>query len=195
MEEPFMISADQLFELSQKLASIILKSGFQPDFLIGIWRGGAPVGIAVQEFFKYFKVKTDHIAIRTISYIGTTQQKEISVDGLEYIIEKANSYNSILLIDDIFDSGRSIEAILKTLQLKMRNNLPSVIKVATVFYKPENNKTLIKPDFYVESTNKWVIFPHELEGLSLEQIRQYKGEKIYNLIKDTQEEIEKNRKK
>ena len=37
--------------------SKILKSGFNPDFIVGVWRGGTPVGIAVQEFLDYFGLK------------------------------------------------------------------------------------------------------------------------------------------
>ena len=44
-------------------------------------------------------------------------------------------------------------------------------KIATLYYKPANNKTDIVPDFYLHSTNEWIVFPHELEGLTLDEIR------------------------
>ena len=47
------IQAGQLLEDSYKLAWEIFESGFRPDFIIGVWRGGAPVGIAVQEFLDF----------------------------------------------------------------------------------------------------------------------------------------------
>ena len=62
------ISADELLIDSFKLADQIFQSGFQPHFIVGVWRGGAPVGIAVQEYLDYRGVETDHIAIRTSSY-------------------------------------------------------------------------------------------------------------------------------
>ena len=46
------ISASELLEDSFKLASKILASGFKPTFIVGIWRGGAPIGITVQELFE-----------------------------------------------------------------------------------------------------------------------------------------------
>lgn len=176
------IGAQELLELSYELGQKIIKDGFCPTYIIGIWRGGAPVGIAIQELYKYMNITTDHISIRTSSYVGTNQQSEIRVHGLEYIIDNANMTDSILLVDDIFDSGRSIKAILIKLKQKMRNNLPQDIRVATVLYKRENNKTDIVPDYYVSETNKWIIFPHEIEGMSIDEIQKNKGNKIAEII-------------
>jgi hypoxanthine phosphoribosyltransferase len=58
------------------------------------------------------KVETGHIAVRTSSYYGINQQsKEIKVHGLLYIIENANSGDGLLIVDDVFDSGISIQGI------------------------------------------------------------------------------------
>ena len=101
------INAQDLLEDSFQLASNIYKSGFRPHFIVGIWRGGTPVGIAVQEFLEYKDVETDHIAIRTSSYLGIDKQsKEIRVHGLHYLIENVNAHDSLLIVDDVFDSGR-----------------------------------------------------------------------------------------
>lgn len=176
------ITAQELLEDSYLLADKILGDEFKPDFIIGIWRGGAPIGIAVQEYLKYFEIKSDHIPIRTSSYIGREQQKEVAVHGLKYIVEKANNHHSLLLVDDIFDSGRSIKAIIDKLKLEMRANLPRDIRVATIYYKPNNNKTEIIPNYYIHKTDEWIIFPHELEDMSMEEIRLSKSQVIANLI-------------
>ena len=63
------IAADDLLRDSFQLAANISAAGFEPDFLVGLWRGGSAVGIAVQEGLDYLGVNTDHIAIRT-SYSG-----------------------------------------------------------------------------------------------------------------------------
>ena len=63
--EKHYIQADQLLKDSYNLAWKIYEQGFKPDFIIGIWRGGAPVGIAVQEFLDYLGIQSDHIAIIT----------------------------------------------------------------------------------------------------------------------------------
>ena len=169
------LTADQLYKESFELGLDILKSNFRPKFIVGVWRGGTPTGIAVQEILDYYGVETDHIAIRTSSYIGMQQQKEVRVHGLEYIVNNINAEDQLLLVDDVFDSGRSIEAIIKRLQEKCRRNTPEVIKVATVYYKPQRNMTDITPDFYRHETDDWLVFPHELKDLSKKEILENKG--------------------
>ena len=165
------ISADELLADSFRLADQIYRSGFRPHFIVGVWRGGAPVGIAVQEYLDYMGVGTDHIAIRTSSYYGIDQQdKEVRVHGLNYIIDHVNADDELLLVDDVFDSGRSVIAILAELKQKTRANLPQTIKIATPYYKPDRNTTDIVPDYYIHETDQWLVFPHELAGLSPEEI-------------------------
>lgn len=173
--EKHYITAEELLNDSFNLAEKIYLSGFRPDFIIGVWRGGAPVGIAIQEYLDYVGVNTDHISIRTSSYTGIDQQdKKVRVHGLSYIVSNINADDKVLLVDDVFDSGRSIRAIFKRLQLKTRRNMPKEIKVAMPWYKPTKNITDIMPDFYLHETDKWLVFPHELKGLSKEEIKAYK---------------------
>ncbi|GAC29497.1 phosphoribosyltransferase [Brumicola pallidula] len=171
------ISSQSLLEDSFRLASKVFNDGFRPDFIIGIWRGGAPIGIAVQEFFEYKNTPTDHIAVRTSSYYGINKQsKEIKVHGLHYLIENANASDRLLIVDDVFDSGRSVEALIKQIEVLMRLNTPKEIKIATPWYKPGNNKTGVVPDYYINESDEWLVFPHELAGLSKEEIKQGKSE-------------------
>ncbi|MEN8153175.1 MAG: phosphoribosyltransferase family protein [Acidobacteriota bacterium] len=175
MVEKQFISAQQLLEDSFKLGIGIINSGFKPNFIVGIWRGGTPVGIAVQELLDYYGIVTDHIAIRTSSYEGIEKRKkEIRVHGLDYIAENINAEDSLLIVDDVFDTGLSIEAVVNALKLKSRKNTPDDIRIATVFYKPENRKVGFAPDYYVHKTESWLIFPHELDGLTTEEIELHK---------------------
>jgi hypoxanthine phosphoribosyltransferase len=171
------ITASELLQDSFRLAARIHDSGFEPDFIVGIWRGGTPVGVAIQEYFEYVGVRPDHIAVRTSAYVGIGQRtKTIRVHGLHYIIDEANAGNSLLIVDDVFDSGHSIEALLEELASKMRLNMPREIRIATPWYKPGNNRTKLLPDYYLHQTDAWLVFPHELAGLSIEEIRTGKKE-------------------
>jgi hypoxanthine phosphoribosyltransferase len=102
--------------------------------------------------------------------------KTIRVHGLHYIIEEANAGHSLLIVDDVFDSGRSVEALLRELSDKMRLNMPQTVRIAAPWYKPEKNETDLVPDFYLHETNKWIVFPHELSGLTFEDIKEGKTE-------------------
>ena len=62
------VSAHSLLDASFRLGLKIMAEEFHPDYIIGIWRGGTPVGIAVQEIMNYHGYPSDHIAIRTSSY-------------------------------------------------------------------------------------------------------------------------------
>jgi uncharacterized protein len=174
------LSANGLLEDSFRLADKIYDSGFRPTHIVGIWRGGAPVGIAVQELLEYRGVISDHIAVRTSSYTGIDQQEpEVRVYALGYLIDTLNPDDALLVIDDVFDSGRSIRAFLAELRLRCRHNMPRTVKIATVYYKPARNVTDLKPDYYVEKTDDWLVFPHEINGLSEDEIRNNKaGAKI-----------------
>lgn len=173
------ISSSSLLQDSFKVASQVFEDGFRPDFIVGIWRGGAPIGIAVQEFFEYKEAPTDHIAVRTSSYYGINKQsKEIKVHGLHYLVENANATDKLLIVDDVFDSGRSIEALINQINSLMRLNAPKEIRIATPYYKPKNNKTKsnLVPDYYVHESADWLVFPHELSGLTKEEITAGKSE-------------------
>ncbi len=174
MEKHF-ISATQLLEDSFRLGKMIFESGFRPHFIVGVWRGGTPVGIAVQEYLAFRGIETDHISIRTSSYyrIGE-QEKTVRDHGMQYVIDNINAHDAFLLVDDVFDSGRSIIAILNELRGKTRRNMPDTVKIACPWYKPTKNITDITPDYYLHETDRWLVFPHELVGLSSEDIRKGK---------------------
>jgi hypothetical protein len=165
------ITAQELLEDSFRLAAKVYQDDFRPEFIVGIWRGGAPIGIAVQEYFDFKEVVTDHIAVRTSSYYGINKQsKEIKVHGLHYLVENINAHQSMLIVDDVFDTGRSIEALIKQLKQLCRLNMPQDVRIACPWFKPGNNKTKIIPDYYVHETEEWLVFPHELSGLTPDEI-------------------------
>jgi hypoxanthine phosphoribosyltransferase len=180
--EKLFIQADELLSDSFKLAWQVYESGYRPNYIIGVWRGGAPIGIAVQEFLDVLGVPSDHIAIRTSHYKGIDERdSQVQVYGLNYIIKQVESEDSLLIVDDVHDTGISIQKIILDLQTACKKNTPE-IKVATPYFKPMKNKTDRKPDFYLHETEKWLVFPHELEGLSMDEIIQFKPE-LSDLVK------------
>jgi hypoxanthine phosphoribosyltransferase len=175
MNERF-IAANDLLRDSFQLAAKIYEAGFEPDFLVGLWRGGSAVGIAVQEGLEYFGTKTDHIAIRT-SYSGAAGYSQmvskgdsIRVHGLQYLLENLCAHHSLLIIDDVYSTGSSVNAVIQQLANKTRRNLPQDIRIGTVWYRP-SEKTLRVPDYYVYESDDWLILPYELTGFSIEELR------------------------
>jgi hypothetical protein len=174
--EKLFISADQLLRDSLELARRVVASGLRPTFLVAIWRGGAPVGIAVQEVLEYHAIHADHIAIRTSSYSGIdVQHKTVRVHAADYLVSRLSAEDELLIVDDVFDSGHSLEAVIEELTRRCRRNLPQKIRIATVYYKPERRRTVLAPDYFVHRTSQWLVFPHEIQGLSREEILAHKS--------------------
>ena len=173
--EKLFISPDKLLKDSLELARRVIASGMRPTFLVAIWRGGAPIGITVQEVLEYHSIHADHIAIRTSYYSGIdTQQKTVRVHATDYLVSRLSAEDELLIVDDVFDSGRSLEAVIDELRRRCRRNLPQKIRIATVYYKPERRQTELAPDYYVHETSQWLVFPHEIRGLTPEEILAHK---------------------
>jgi hypoxanthine phosphoribosyltransferase len=170
MADKQYLTAQSLLEDSYALARKILDSDFKPTFIVAVWRGGAPIGIAVQEFLAVHGIQSDHIAIRTSSYAAEIDQqaKVVRVHGLNYLVKNVQHHDKLLLVDDVFDTGRSIEAILDELRLQTRLNMPDDVRVAVPYFKPTRNKTDRTPDYYIHETDAWLKYPHSLEGISHE---------------------------
>ena len=165
-----------LIQDSFKLAIKIFNSQFKPDFLVGLWRGGSTVGIYVQECLQHLGVQTDHISIRT-SYQGEPDYRdriekgrEIRAHGLQYLLENLNHDQKLLIVDDVYGSGSSINAVIKQLSERLKKNMPSNYKVAVPWYKPSQNNSGRVPDFYVHETDEWLVLPYELLGLNPNEI-------------------------
>ena len=60
--------------------------------------------------------------------------------------------------------------IRDSLEKELGNGMPQQIKTACPWYKPNKNVTQRKPDFFSHQTDKWLVFPHELKGLTLKEI-------------------------
>lgn len=180
MEKQFVDEEDLLND-SYRLAVNVYASGFRPDFIVGVWRGGSTVGIYVQECLQYLGVETDHIAIRT-SYRGMDDYlkrfdspQDIRVHGLQYLLENVNHGNSLLIVDDVFSTGRNVEAVIRRMESKAKRNMPHDLRIAVPFYKPAQNQTGRVPEYYLHETDNWLVLPYELTGLTEDEMRKDKS--------------------
>jgi hypoxanthine phosphoribosyltransferase len=165
-----VLSAQDLLEDSFRLGLQVLESGFEPTLIIAIWRGGTPVGMALQEVLDYCGVDSDHIAIRTSSYGGVDERGAVAVHGLNYIVKKICREDRVLIVDDVFDTGNTIKAVVNEIKMRARGNTPDEIRVAVPWFKPTRNETDMKPDFFLRQTTEWLVFPHELDALTPEEM-------------------------
>ena len=172
MAEKLYLSAQGLLEDAFRLGSVVLESGFRPSFIVAIWRGGVTIGMAVQELFQYHGVQTDHIAIRTSSYSGIDgRAPTVRIHGTSYLIKNLQHHDRLLIVDDVFDTGYTIQALVDHLRAKLRRNTPAEIRVAVPYYKPTRNRVGVEPDYHLHETEQWIKFPYSVEGLTVEEIR------------------------
>jgi uncharacterized protein len=172
------LSANEYLCDSWRLARMIMDSGWTPDYILALWRGGAPVGMAVHEFFYYHGIKLGHQIIKCHSYTGlNTSSHEVRFENAEEIFDTLPKGIKLLVVDDVFDSGLTARAVYERLAV-----CDVDFKFATVYWKPGQNKTSLHPDFYVRKTEDWIVFPHEMDGLTRDEIK-IKDPELYKLLK------------
>ena len=156
------ISAEKEREDCWRMAADICRNEQPVDLVIGITRGGGPIGFYLQEFFcAYWKRKVGYANLRTRSYEGIGKAGRVEVGSLEEVCAELGQGRRIVVADDIFDRGRTAEAVVAAL----RERLPGAqIIVATLYYKPENSEVAMQPDYFVEKFGggQWVVFPRSL---------------------------------
>ena len=175
MEKRFIEEEEFLLD-AYRLGVKIYASGFRPTFIVGIWRGGSSVGITVQECLQYLGVETDHISIRT-SYRGMTSYKKmlenaeaIRVHGTRYLLENLNAQDGLLIVDDVYSSGLNVQAVIDRLAYRTKRNMPRDVRIAAPWVRPSANRSGRLPDYYLHETDKWLVLPWELNGLTRDEV-------------------------
>ena len=171
-----------------KLANKIYKDGFIPDVIYCSLRGGAYMANIISEYFKIIaKVNKFHpvlyAGVVARSYSDVAQHTKVFIDGWTYPPENLRPGDKILLVDDIFDSGRTINCLVETL-MNSRGMPREDIKVVVHDYKHfnyDNEQLPIQPDYYCRKfeinspeENRWIHYmSHELVGLSKKELEEY----------------------
>lgn len=155
------LSADAFQRDCARLARLILHDSWKPQLLLPLWRGGAQPGVILSEIFAFLGQPTEHRIVQCASYTGIGEQAEdiTLAPGTEAILQAIPAGTRVLVIDDVFDSGRTAEAMLRRLA-------HTDARTAMVYWKPKAAKVSLRPDYYLKKTDEWIVFPHELQGLT-----------------------------
>ncbi len=153
---------DYIENLSFQLYMKAKRSGFIPDVMAAVSRGGLVPARILSDLFLADEIKVT-LAIMQVGFysgIDKTHKEPIIYQDLPgHVYGK-----KILLVDDVADSGVSLDFALQYLRMKK----PTEIKVGTLYHKPWSS---LKPDFFVEETSSWIVFPHERMEFMAEQFR------------------------
>jgi len=168
-----------------KLASQIYREGFIPDVIYVSLRGGVYLGNVISEYFKIVRRGQRPIyyaAVVARSYTGVGIADKVMVDGWTYSPEHLRVGDKVLLVDDIFDSGKTLNHLA---QIILEKGIPRHdLKVAVHDYKYFTDKVEqlpIQPDYWcrrhdvsINDDSLWIHYmSHELIGLTNEEIDQY----------------------
>lgn len=181
---PYSVVRNNAIKLAHKMYK---EDGFVPDVIYVPLRGGAYMGNVISEYFKIALEKSSsrpvlYAAVVARSYIDVKNHGSIRIDGWTYNPEYLRSGDKILFVDDIFDSGRTINFLVNFVLAKGINR--EDIKVAVHDYKVQEylkEKLDIVPDYYCRKhvikrpeDEIWIHYmSHELVGLSKEELEKY----------------------
>ena len=167
-EAKVYVDAREYLRDSWRLAKAVLDSGWRPDVLIALWRGGAGIGVSVHEFFKVKGISPRHMPVKCHSYTGIDEKSsEVRFEHADSVFAKLAPGDKVLVVDDVFDSGRTAAAVRSKLE-----SLGCEMRMACVYWKPSRNETPFVPDYHVRKVEDWIVFPHEIEGLSREEVEE-----------------------
>lgn len=122
---------------------------FNPKAILAVARGGLTLSHLIASALNI----RDLFVINSLFY---DNDKQLSTPNI-FNIPNLSSIKKVLIIDDIVDSGITINEILKILKEKY----PKIeFKIATIFYK---KTAIIKPDFFVRYTENWIDFFWEVD--------------------------------
>ena len=152
----------------EKLAVQIYNSGFKPDILIGIMRGGAPI---IDVLSRVFKLKCAYLAVESYSGEGIEDQQGELVFSRDLSSTIQEMKGNFLLCDDLSDTGvtlnKSIDWLKKYPPLK--GNIKN-IKTAVLWKKKDST---FEPDYCAKKldTNPWIVQPFEkYEEIKIEDL-------------------------
>jgi hypothetical protein len=196
------IPFDQVRNDALKLAHRIHEEGFIPDVIYVSLRGGVYVGNVISEYFKIVRSKSEkmvrpvfYAAVVARSYSDVKTREKVKVDGWTYSPEYLRNGDKVLLVDDIFDSGKTVNHLVSVL---LEKGIPREdVRVAVYDFKEragETDNLPVLPDYYCrkhrvteEEDDVWIHYmSHELVGLSPKEIETYYGddEEIKSILKD-----------
>ena len=121
---------------------------FRPDCIVAILKGGLVPARLLSDFFGSIEI----YPLRVKAYAGTRKLDRVRLESFRYPI----GCKSVLLVDDIHDSGQTLQKVIRYLQCRR----PRALRTATLFYKRPASHP---PDFYARTVapDVWVVFPWE----------------------------------
>ena len=142
------ISWGRFYRLSRRLSRKVYKSGFKPDVIVAIGRGGYMPARILSDFLHIMNLTT----FKVEHYRGTHKKTTAQI---RYPLAGDVSGEKVLLVDDVCDTGDTFVLASKHLQEYMQ---PCEIRTAVLHYK---KTSCFSPDYYASRmvTWRWIVYP------------------------------------
>lgn len=141
-------SWDRIYDMLIELAKRVRQSGFEPDLIVGVCRGGWTPARVMSDLLE--NVNTASIRIEFYLAPGVTARKPVISQAIMVPVKGVK----VLVVDDVADTGESLKVAVDHLDVCGAK----AVKTATIYYKPQS---IFKPDFFIVQTEQWVVFPWE----------------------------------
>jgi hypoxanthine phosphoribosyltransferase len=149
------VTWEQYNTLIERLALKVHESGWRFNQIICIARGGLRVGDVVS---RIFELPLAILSTHSYAAEGGTIRGELVV-AEHMTMTSPRLGDKVLLLDDMVDSGHTLETVHRTLPTRF----PHITEVrsAVLWYK---GHSVFKPDYYVEHLpdNPWIYQPFEI---------------------------------
>jgi uncharacterized protein len=166
-----LIAPDELVRDAWAFAHLLDARGVRPEMVLGIARGGALVAIFLHEALEVLQGRSLSFGVLGArSYSGIGAAGAVEVEDPAAVLSRAPEAGTVLLVDDIFDRGRTLIAVRDRLREAPGGSRRSV-ETATLYRKPANHEVDDRPDHHLRDVEDWLVLPHELHGLSEAELR------------------------
>jgi len=139
---------DEIYDLLLNLADKIKESGFKPDVIVGVSRGGWPPARILSDLLENPQLAN----VTAEFYVGVAETR--GEPTITQPVSAPVKGKKVLVVDDVADTGKSLRLVRSHLEEKGATE----VRIMTIYYKPWS---ILVPDYYQRETSSWIIFPWE----------------------------------
>ncbi|MBC7120084.1 MAG: phosphoribosyltransferase [Candidatus Methanosuratus sp.] len=163
--EMLVMTWDKVHTSVLDLSRKIDESGFHPDTIVGVARGGWVVARLLSDLIGV----DDLLSLRITFYRGMNQRE--AKPKIDHPIVGGIKGKRVLIADDVADTGESLLLAVRHLSRLGASD----IRVATLHVKPWSK---ITPDYYFGSSANWIVYPWEYRETMSSLIREWRKESL-----------------
>ena len=170
MEKHFIGEQELLLD-AYRLAVNIHNDGFRPTRIVGLWPGGASVGVYMHESLRHLGLVCEHYPLRVVPGASSNEAGSVGLESLARVLERDDR---LLIVDAVFASGATIRDLLAGLTHVAPDRMPRDIRRAAVWYRHDPLAKRSPPEYWLHETDRDLVMPFEINRLGAAEIATHK---------------------